>query len=66
MYQLTKLGRKDIDLKSKIEFIRDRIPEYKKLFKYEPLDLSISLAGNTTRPYLYEKGHATESGIRKK
>ncbi len=30
MYQLTKLGRKDIDLKSKIEFIRDRIKQLKK------------------------------------
>ena len=28
------------------------------MFKCEPLDLSISLARNTTRPYLYEKGHA--------
>ena len=46
------------ELLRRAEFIRDRIPEYKKLFKYEPLDLSISLAGNTTRPYLYEKGHA--------
>ena len=30
MYQLTKLGRKDIDLKSKIEFVQERIKQLKK------------------------------------
>ena len=46
------------ELLRRAEFIRDRIPEFKKNFKYEPLDLSTKLSGNTTRPYLYEKGHA--------
>ncbi len=46
------------ELLRRAEFIRDRIPEFKKNFKYEPIDLSTKLSGNTTRPYLYEKGHA--------
>ena len=40
------------------EFIRDRVPEYKKHFNDKPIDLSINLASSTKRPMLYEKGFA--------
>ena len=46
------------ELLRRADFIRDRIPEFKKNFEYKPIDLSTKLSGNTTRPYLYEKGHA--------
>ena len=46
------------ELLRRADFIRDRIPEYKKDFIFNPIDLSIKLSGNTTRPFLYEKGHA--------
>jgi len=46
------------ELLRRADFIRDRIPEFKKSFEYKPIDLSTKLSGNTTRPYLYEKGHA--------
>ena len=45
------------ELLRRAEFIRDRIPEFKNDFELKPIDLSIKLSGNTTRPYLYEKGH---------
>jgi 5-methylcytosine-specific restriction protein A len=46
------------ELLRRAEFIRDRVSLYKKFFKYEPIDLAINLAGSTSRPMLYEKGHA--------
>ena len=45
------------------EFIRDRVPEYKKHFNDNPIDLSINLAGSTKRPMLYEKGFAFEKSM---
>ena len=53
-----KTGGAANELLRRAEFIRDRIPEYKKDFIYKPIDLSVKLSGNTTRPFLYEKGHA--------
>ena len=46
------------ELLRRAEFIRDRLSEYKTHFSYKPIDLAVNLAGNTTRPLLYEKGHA--------
>lgn len=46
------------ELLRRAEFIRDRVPEFKKDFVYKPIDLAVKFAGSTTRPYLYEKGHA--------
>ena len=46
------------ELVRRADFIRDRLNDYKNFFTYKPIDLSIKLAGNTTRPLLYEKGHA--------
>ena len=53
-----KTGGAANELLRRADFIRDRIPEYKKDFIFKPIDLSIKLSGNTTRPFLYEKGHA--------
>ena len=46
------------ELLRRAEFIRDRVGVYKNFFEYKPIDLSIHLAGSTSRPMLYEKGHA--------
>ena len=53
-----KTGGAANELLRRADFIRDRIPEFKKDFIFKPIDLSIKLSGNTTRPFLYEKGHA--------
>jgi len=45
------------ELVRRAEFIRDRLSIYKEHFSNKPIDLSVKLAGNTTRPLLYEKGH---------
>ena len=45
------------ELKRRAAFIRDRVPEYKDYFSFNPMDLSSNLS-KSHRPRLYEPGHA--------
>jgi len=56
---LTELGQPKAinELERRAQFIRDRVPEYKKYFNFDSIDLS-SLLSKSHRPKMYEPGHS--------